>query len=397
MSHSKGLSRLAVAAAVTCASMSAMANHAARAADVVPASASSLSLDQASTAAASQTKAQYMDDTFTPWTLQSLAKGTTVGNFMDNYKLALTGFVEGGYTFGFQRTPGRVEDLRVFDVEREHLQLDQADLQLSRAVDFSSTDWNVGGLLEVMYGRDARFIHSNGMDFYGPGSPELSPPDQFDIPQAYVVVNAPVGNGLKFTVGKFVTLLGYETINPTSNALYSHSYMFGFAIPFTNTGVLASYKFSDNLNATVGLTRGWDQTLKDDNGDAPDLIGQINYTTSIKGLSLIGNFITGPESPGTTNRYWRTVLDGIATYAMGDNWVFAVNADFGYEPHAGIGGKDANWYGAAAYATYKVDPHVSITGRGEYFNDENGARGIGASVYEATLGVEIHPFPTDKY
>ena len=316
---------------------------------------------------------------------------------MDNYKLAVTGFVEGSYTFGLQRTPNSNEDFRVFDVDREHLDLNQADLQLNRSVDFSGTDFNIGGTLEVMYGRDARFIHSNGLDFYGPGSPELSPPDQFDLTQAYVVVNLPVGNGLKVTAGKFVTLLGYETINPTTNALFSHSYLFGFAIPFTNTGVLATYKFSDSLTATLGFSRGWDQALKDDNGDALDITGQVNYTTSIKGLSLIGNFITGPESAGTTDRYWRSVVDGIATYAYGDNWTFAVNGDFGYEPNAGTGGTDANWYGGAAYATYKFDPHVSVTARGEYFNDEKGARGIGASVYEATIGVEIHPLPDNKY
>ena len=208
----------------------------------------------------------------------------------------------------------------------------------------------------------------------------------------------PSANGLKFTVGKFVTLLGYETINPTSNALYSHSYMFGFAIPFTNTGVLASYKFTDNLNATIGFTRGWEQSLKDNNDDALDVTGQVNYTTSIKGLAVIGNFISGPEAADTTatNRYWRTVVDGIVTYAYGDNWTFALNGDFGYEPNAGIGGRNANWYGGAAYATYKFDPHFAVTGRGEYFNDDDGARGIGSEVYEATVGVEVHPFPAGQ-
>jgi len=41
--------------------------------------------------------------------------------------------------------------------------------------------------------------------------------------------------------------------------------------------------------------------------------------------------------------------------------------------------------------------YLSATARGEYFNDDNGARGIGAEVYEATAGLEISPFPTNTY
>ena len=38
----------------------------------------------------------------------------------------------------------------------------------------------------------------------------------------------------------------------------------------------------------------------------------------------------------------------------------------------------------------------TLNGRVEYFNDEKGSRGLGASVYEATAGVAIHPMPNDK-
>jgi hypothetical protein len=243
---------------------------------------------------------------------------------------------------------------------------------------------------------------SNGLDFYGNANPQLTPPEQFDLTQAYVDAYIPVGTGLTLTAGKFVTLLGYETINPTTNALFSHSYLFGFAIPFTNTGVLAKYQLNNQWTATAGFTRGWDQALKDNNGDGIDVIGQLAYTSyNVKGLSGYFNFIAGPESGDVVadhvNRYWRSVGDLIVSYAYGDNWTFAGNADFGYEPKAGTNGKDANWYGAALYATYKFDPHVSATVRGEYFNDDDGARGIGAEVYEATAGLEITPFPTNEY
>jgi hypothetical protein len=403
MSHLKGLTGFAaVAAACTAMTWGGFASAATPEQDSTS-SASNLTLEQPITPQQAATAAQYLDDATppTPWTLQGAIDKTPVGQAMDKYKLTLNMFVEGSYLYDFRKpAPGYFVPDRVFDVDDQHLDLNQADIQLARAVT-QGTTWDVGGLLEIQYGRDARFIHSNGLDFYKPTDP-FDPPDQFDLTQAYLTVNVPVGTGLVVTAGKFVTLLGYETINPTLNALYSHTYSFGYAIPFTNTGLTANYALNNQWSATLGFTRGWDQALKDDNGDGLDVIGQLAYTSyDVKGLKGFFNFISGPESPDIVpdhvNRYWRSVVEGILSYAWGDNWTFATDAVFGYEPHAATNGSDANWYGDAVYATYKFNSYLSATGRGEYFNDDKGARGIGAEVYEATAGLEITPFPTNEY
>jgi hypothetical protein len=402
MSYLKGLTGFAaVAAACTAMTWSGIALAATPDASSTPA-ASNLTLEQPVTPTQAAAP-QYMDDsTFTPWTLQSVFEKTPVGDFMDKQKLTLNMFAEASYSYNFDAPHGLVNYDRVFDLNDQHLDLNQADIQLARAVTPSGTNWDWGGLIEMQYGSDARFIHSNGLNFYGSSNPQLSPADQFDLTQAYLTLNAPIGNGLVFTVGKFVTLLSYESINPTSNPLFSHSYSFGYAVPYSNTGATASYQINNQWAVTGGFTRGWDQALKDNNGDALDITGQIAYTSyNVKGLTAKFNFITGPESndivPDQVNRYWRSVAEAIVSYQWGDNWTFATDALFGYEPHAGTGGKDANWYGDTCYATYKIDPHVSVTGRGEYFNDDDGARGIGAEVYEATVGLEITPFPTNTY
>ena len=402
MSYLKGLTGFAaVAAACTAMTWGGIARAATP--DSSSVSASNFTLEQPVTPQQSAQAAQYADDsTFTPWTLQGAIDKTPVGEFLDKYKLTLAMFAEASYSWNFRTTPGLVNYDRVFDVERDHLDLNQVDFQVARAVTASPTAWDVGGLLEVQYGRDARFLHSNGLDFYGSANPQLNPPDQFDLTQAYVTLNVPVGPGITVLAGKFVTLLGYETINPTANALFSHTYSFGYAIPFTNTGVTASYPINNQWTFTGGFTRGWDQALKDDNGDALDVIGQFAYTSyKVQGLKGFINFISGPESadivPDHVNRYWRSVIEAIATYAYGDNWTFAGDGLYGYEPKAGIGGKNASWYGAALYATYKFNSYLSATARGEYFNDHDGARGLGAEVYEATAGLEITPFPTNTY
>jgi len=77
-------------------------------------------------------------------------------------------------------------------------------------------DW--GFRVEWIWGGDARLIHSNGLNFYGPGNADVGgqldgPDEQFDLNQAYAQFALPVGSGLTITAGKFVTLLGYETMN----------------------------------------------------------------------------------------------------------------------------------------------------------------------------------------
>ncbi len=304
------------------------------------------------------------------------------------------GFFEGGYTASASNPPGGTIDGRVFDYKNEEIILNQADLSIEKVVDAGAAakdgKWNIGGKVEWIYGTDAAVIHSNGLNFYGGDSPQASPEYQFDLTQAYVDIAVPVGNGLLVRAGKFVTLLGQETINPTGNALYSHSYLFGFAINFTETGVLGTYALNDKTTVTAGITRGWEQSTKDNN-DVVDYTGQLKYVFNDK-VTGIFSFITGPEEDDNNSLY-RTVFDGILTYAASDKWSFALNGDDGWEPDGGSAGQDASWYGLAGYASYKMSDSTTANARLEWFNDPDDARGIGDTVYEATLGLAIKPWP----
>jgi hypothetical protein len=122
------------------------------------------------------------------------------------------------------------------------------------------------------------------------------------------------GTGLTIRAGKFVTLLGYETINrrPTRSI---HSIEFGYGIPFTHTGVLGIYSFTDKLTVTFGGTRGWEQSLKDNNSSL-DALGQVKYVFSDK-ITGYFNFVTGPEETDNDS-LWRTVFDGVVVYSATD-------------------------------------------------------------------------------
>jgi len=54
--------------------------------------------------------------------------------------------------------------------------------------------------------------------------------------------------------------MGYELIEGYDgyNDNYSRSILFGYAIPFTHTGVKASYAFSSKVAGMVEVVNGWD-------------------------------------------------------------------------------------------------------------------------------------------
>jgi len=54
--------------------------------------------------------------------------------------------------------------------------------------------------------------------------------------------NAPVGRGLRFDFGEHVTHMGYEVTEGYDgwNDNYSRSFLFGYTIPFTHTGLKAT-------------------------------------------------------------------------------------------------------------------------------------------------------------
>src|SRR5262249_11122811 len=90
--------------------------------------------------------------------------------------------------------------------------------------------------------------------------------------------------GIDIKAGQWVTLEGAETIDPTTNYLYTHTYIFNFGIPFTETGALVTWHVdplldiytgvSGGVNTTLGYRRGCYAVLTDSGGiqeEAPSL------------------------------------------------------------------------------------------------------------------------------
>ena len=342
--------------------------------------------------------------------LMMLMDSLGVGKWMDDHDLSLYGYAQGSYTYNFNRPKNGINDLRLFDFKNERFLLNQVDLTFEKVVDMSKPGWNVGFRVEGIFGSDSATMQSNGLNPYG-GSAGMnhSPENQFTLLQAYADVLVPVGSGLLVRVGKFFTLLGYESylpiVGPGSVNFFSRDYIFNFGLPFTQSGVLATYKFGreKNIAVTAGFTRGWDQATRDVNG-AIDFTGSVNWIVNDK-FTFLYSDSTGPQ--GTKNGDWRHVSDVCLYYKPDPKGplLFGGNGIIGWESRAAAGNRDAWWYAFAGFGSYKLNDNFTAKIRAEVFRDEEGVRffntngqmfGNNVTAYEVTVGMDVIPLPKDK-
>ena len=344
---------------------------------------------------------------------------------LDDARIRVYGHVEASYTYNFVdpptnpveynplpgrnfTIPTRVDNPgRVFDVEHNELTLNQISLNVERAVELSPTSFDFGGRMEWMYGGDARFIHANGLFDHHLDDESTDvvggPENQIDLTQLYLDFNVPVGNGLRVRAGKFTY---FKQVDPNNSVFYSHSYTFGGALPFTLTGVYGTYRLDENWAFDLGVSRGWDQALEDNN-DGVSFFGRVAYTFSPE-TRLVGAFIFGPEQNDDSRNY-RTAVDVTLSHAVNPDLTLLFDAVYGFQTDGtfldfGPGGvpvleeEDAQWYGISAYAIQRINDNFTAAARVEVYRDEDAyTTAVAQTLYEATVGLTITPFPNDPY
>lgn len=303
-----------------------------------------------------------------------------------------SGHIDIGYTTltGSGRFINNINN-RVFDFDRNAVNLQAIDLTLSRL-----PENGFGGLVNFTAGKDADTIAAYGTIDKSRG-PANGVDKKSDVTQAY----AHYATGpLMVIAGKYVTLAGAEVIKSPSNANYSRSILFGYAIPFTHTGVRGTYKLSDTFSLTAGVNNGWDD-FNDTNGDKTIELGlswapDKSFALAAQGYSgkeQVSNYACAPASACvSTQKGTRNLIDLVTTYTATDQLTLVLNYDYGSQGNATPTGT-AKWDGWAGYANYQINDTWRLSLRGEYFNDRDGYRtaGIGHKWKEATVTVAYLP------
>lgn len=304
-------------------------------------------------------------------------------------------YVDTTYQYVFDRPEGDSLSLRPLYPDNEEFSINAFTISVSKTPTMEGGVMDLIGFRgDILFGEQAPLLGSNGLSN-----------DVVDPYQAYLQFLAPVGTGINFYGGKFVTLAGYEVIEAKDNPNITRSILFGFAIPFTHTGIRADYT-AGPLTFTAGLNNGWDQ-VKDLNDDVT-IESQIAYSYSGSTITDLWIGVTGyfgrefvevENAIGETasSNGWRELVTAVGTMTLMDKITFIVDADFGWQQDLvlDVGANDINasWWGIAGYIVLDVHPAINFAIRGEYFDDADGFRtGLEQELFEITPTISVKPF-----
>ncbi|MEJ0017125.1 MAG: outer membrane beta-barrel protein [Acetobacteraceae bacterium] len=296
--------------------------------------------------------------------------------------------IQGGFTANPATPDSGVNFGRLFDDRANQPLLNQLMLTANKPLDPKAEGFDWGFKLQAFYGSDARYTHFLGIWDQNPGPGYRN---QFDVTEANVLLHLPVltEGGIDVKAGLFTTPIGYETIDPSTNMFYSHSYIFNFGLPLKHTGILTTTHVSPLLDIYLGVDSGINTTIGccrgDNNGKPGGIIGF--------GLNMFDGEVTflalthiGPENPSrglapafNANKYLRYVSDAYVVWKATDKLTFVtdfnwIRDDFlGNAPFATGNPKPANGFGVAQYMSLALSETVTFNARAEVFRDDNNA------------------------
>ncbi len=185
------------------------------------------------------------------------------------------GWIEPGVNGSTARNTNLPE---AFDQYPNSIQLDQFMIHIERLPDTVQTkhfDW--GYHFTAIYGTDYRYFTAQG--YFSQQLLKFNRQYGADLPIEYVDLYFPrVSRGMNIRIGRFINLPGIEAQLAPSNYAFSHSVLY-FSEPLTDTGALATIKFSDQWLVQAGITASHD-VAPWTNDAQPSGTLCANYTTS---------------------------------------------------------------------------------------------------------------------
>lgn len=294
-------------------------------------------------------------------------------------QMKLSGFLQTTYTWASTKpkSPSDIS-IRSFILDQNELQFNAFNLTLERPL--PDGDWGFGLKLSMLAGRTAELLREATL-----WGKMLTSEPSVELYESYVQTRIPIGTGLKFQGGLWVTTLGTEIIDAPGDYNYNitRSFLFGYSIPFRHLGGMFSYGFTDWMSGNFAVVTGWDNPR--DNNGAPSIISGLSFES--RGGTFVSNhqFIWGPYQDGRTGPK-RWALANTGTYSDRDDLSFSGELTIGQDRDFFASGASALWYGMAGYVSYDWTERFNTAFRGEWLRDKDGARtGGGASGLEKNV------------
>ncbi len=354
------------------------------------------------------------------WLMQQLERHGA-GQTLRAAGIGIGGWLEQGFTWNPDSPDNRFNFPVTFNDRANEYQMNQLYLFIERPVDSLNCCWDIGGRVDLLYGTDYYFVESAGLELEQNGSQKWNSEDgprfQYGparlyglaMPQAYLELFAPIGPGVSIKFGHFYTILGYESPMAPANFFYSHGLLAEYAEPYTHTGVLVSYRLTDQISVESALHVGWDRSSNADDG--------ITYTSRVKWQSCDRRTTLAVGSSFGQDTYYgwyemdRHFYNVIVTRQVGCKLTLIAQWDWGRDTDVEgttisdehlrfMGWEETEWYGSMVQAVYEISPCLSAGVRAEWMRDDDnirivpvGAFADGANYWEITAGLNYRPMP----
>lgn len=334
---------------------------------------------EAAEAPAEEEEAEEEEEKPDYFTLMGAMEGTYLGNFLECNNTKIYGNVAQGMTFNMDSPSDRFNGPMTWIDRDKEWGLQQAWFGVAKTVNQDDCCWDWGYQVNAMYGTSYRWAIqqgfenqlNNGQSFYGLALPDM---------------NVKLGNqDWLFTVGRFVSPVGYNTVDTTANFFPIIPFTYQYGEMFTQTGAMAAYKLSDRITVTSGVTRGWDN-WDGTNFGSPNLgaLGMVAIAGQNAGDSLTwfghwsreANERTTPGGgPGVSNDFsGRYIQSLVYIKKLSEQSTWVLQSDFGHQDRAKLNGASANWFGVNSYLFHKYNDCWTWGLNTEWFRDDGGYR-----------------------
>lgn len=289
--------------------------------------------------------------------------------------LSITGYVASTYDYFDTSSTA----LRAYDTKTNGFSLNQA----AATIAYLPTE-GFGAQALVIAGNDAKVLNGNN--------------SAFNLNNAFVQYAT---GPLTLMAGKFSSLAGAESTNPTVNTTVSRSLLFWDMEPGALTGLRANYVVSPALTLIAGVNNGWVSPQPANTSKTIEL-GATGSPNSM--FSYTADYYRG-QSPlfgGSPNGVLQ-LLDLVGTVNATSTLSFQANVDILSKDNVplasgGTGTGKAN--GLALYANYALTDQWTVAARGEYIDDKDGMvsgiNGTANKLKELTLAVNYSPVKNVK-
>ncbi len=275
--------------------------------------------------------------------------------------ISLSGFVQASYFYNFNRPADGKSDGYLWNTTHNSFSLNKVKLTLaSPPVEASGDKWDAAFRVSMIWGEDSPVLNT--------GSPAAG----FEaLREAYVELNAPIGDGLNIRAGQLISLLNWESGDGgAANPNFSQGYQWFFTGNGPSTGVQLGYTFTDWLSAKVRVQNGLYAGPVDGN-DAKTLMGSLNFKpTKDIWFNLLG---FGGQESKTLDVKGGSVLAGYDITSQ-----FHTGLEFDYFNFKPSVGKSADLISIGGWAWYDFNSQFGVAVRAEYLDDKDGGglRGI---------------------